>query len=205
MVFDLDGFAVDLVGCLVDRSKFAPVEGASPKHVAASVGHLCPTCLLEGFAPTSASVATIVASFASVQGAKRLRKILPSCSMRCESHLPLNPVVSTAFVKGFALAFVAGATFEFPAKFVLGVGQEPSPRFRPHPFAASPFLAPSLRLDGDFLPIVAKRIPLPVGGGLLVGELFRLNLAEALWQHQTFGQLPLEGCARLQAKVAGQP
>ena len=204
-MFDLDGLVVDLAGCLVARSKFAPVEGASPKHVAASVGHLCPTCLLEGFAPTNASVATIVASFASVQGAVRLRKILPFCSMRCESLLPLNPVVSTAFVKGFALAFVAGATFEFPAKFVLGVARESSLRFRPHPFAASPFLAPSLRLDGDFLPIVAKRIPLLAGGGLLVGELFRLNLAEALLWHRTFARLLPEGYARLQARVAGQP
>ena len=123
--------------------------------------------------------------------------------MRCELLLPLHPVASTAFAKEFALAFVAGAAFGFHAKFVLGVGREPSLRFHLHPFAALPFPAPLSMLDGDFLLTVAKRTRLLVGGGLPAGESARLSLAEAFWQHQTFGQLPLEGYARLQAKVAG--
>ena len=64
--FDLDGLAVDPVGFLVDHSRFEPVEGASLKHAAASVGHRCLTCLLGGSAPPNANVATIVAPFASV-------------------------------------------------------------------------------------------------------------------------------------------
>jgi len=204
-VFDLDGLVADLAGCLVDHLRFEPVEGASPKHVAVSVGHRCPTCLLVGSALTNANAATIAASFASVQVAMRLRRNLPSCSMHCELSLPPHPIASIASVKGFDLAFVVGAAFWFHAKFVLGVAQEPSPRFHLRPFVALPFPAPSSRLGEDFPPAVAKRTRLLVGGELLVGELVRLSLVEALFQHRTSGQLPLEGYARLRAKVEGQP